>query len=163
VRGVIEQLGTAAGGAAGGSAARSEITVIDMEASLEHLSRGTLRHADVLLIVVEPYFRALETAGRTVRFARELRIPHLFGVANKLRGPEDERAIREYCAGQHLEVIAAVPFDEQVTAADRAGAAVLDAAPAGPAVRAIEALADALQERLGMLGAPRPADSWPQR
>ncbi len=29
------------------------VTVMDMEASIEHLSRGTLRHVDALLVVVE--------------------------------------------------------------------------------------------------------------
>src|SRR6266568_3339512 len=37
------------------------ITILDMEASVEHMGRGTPRYADVLLIVTEPYYRSLET------------------------------------------------------------------------------------------------------
>jgi CO dehydrogenase maturation factor len=143
VRGVIGQLGSQLG--TGGTSTARTITVVDMEASLEHLSRGTLRHCDVLLITVEPYFRALETAGRTARYARELGIPHVYSVANKVRTPADERAIRDYCAAQQLPVLVVVPFDEQVTEADRAGGAVLDEAPAGAAVAAIARLAAALR------------------
>lgn len=117
-----------------------EVTVIDMEASIEHLSRGTLRYVDLLLVVVEPYYRAMETAGRTVRFARELKIPRLLGVANKVRTSQDEAAIRQYCAAQDLEIATVVPFDEQVTEADRTGQAVIDAAPGAAAVQAIAAL-----------------------
>src|SRR5437763_16097885 len=40
----------------------ADATILDMEASLEHLARGTVRHADVLLVVTEPYYRSLETA-----------------------------------------------------------------------------------------------------
>ncbi|HXI17841.1 MAG TPA: hypothetical protein VNM48_15880, partial [Chloroflexota bacterium] len=70
MRGVLGQLDQADSGSAG----ERDLTVIDMEASIEHLSRGTLRHVDTLLIVAEPYFRALETAGRTVKLARDLAI-----------------------------------------------------------------------------------------
>ncbi|HEU5315571.1 MAG TPA: hypothetical protein VFX49_05635 [Chloroflexota bacterium] len=141
MRGVIGELE----GGKGENGAGGEVTVVDMEASIEHLSRGTLRHVEGLLIVTEPYFRALETAGRTVRYARELGIPDIYAVANKVRSPEDERAIREYCAGQDLPVLGVVPFDEAVTEADRAGEAVLDAAPDCAAVAAVARLAAELK------------------
>jgi CO dehydrogenase maturation factor len=138
VRGVIGQLGTRGNGSGEGR----DITVVDMEASIEHLSRGTLRHVDTLLIVTEPYYRALETAGRTVRHARALNIPHIYAVANKVRSPQDEQAIRDYCAAQDLAVAGIVPFDEQVTEADRDGRALLDVAPDSAAVRAIAQLTE---------------------
>ena len=47
-----------------------EITVLDMEASIEHLTRGTVRNVDVLLVITEPYYRSLETTGRVVPLAR---------------------------------------------------------------------------------------------
>ncbi|HEV2123231.1 MAG TPA: hypothetical protein VGW38_10715 [Chloroflexota bacterium] len=138
MRGVIGQLGNQGNGSGKGQ----DITVVDMEASIEHLSRGTLRHVDTLLIVTEPYYRALETAGRTVRFARQLNIPHIYAVANKVRSAQDEQAIRDYCAAQELEVAAIVPFDEHVTEADRDGRALLDVAPDSAAVRAISQLTE---------------------
>ena len=58
------------------------VTVVDMEAGLEHLSRGTDRHVDTLLVVAEPYFKALETARRCVELGRELNIPRIAAVAN---------------------------------------------------------------------------------
>jgi len=43
-------------------------TVVDMEAGLEHLTRaeGTLRFVDHLVVVIEPYAKAIETARRTI-------------------------------------------------------------------------------------------------
>lgn len=148
MRGVIEQLGADPGASGAAPSGPPELTVIDMEASIEHLSRGTLRHVDVLLILVEPYFRALETAGRTVRFARDLRIPHVFAVANKVRGPQDQQAIADYCAAHDLPVIATVPFDERVTDADRTGSALLDVAPDSAAATAVAGLAETLLAQL---------------
>ena len=54
------------------ASSQAEMTVVDMEAGLEHLSRsgGTLRFVDHLLVVVEPYAKAIETARRTVRLAQ---------------------------------------------------------------------------------------------
>jgi CO dehydrogenase maturation factor len=124
------------------------VTILDNEASIEHMTRGTVRTADVLLMVTEPYYRSLETTGRLVPLARELGIPHLWAVANKLRTPRDEAAVREYCERHGVEVLAAIPFDEQVTEADNAGVALLDHAPDGVAARAVEQLVERLVQRL---------------
>jgi CO dehydrogenase maturation factor len=103
----------------------------------------------VLLMVTEPYYRSLETTGRLAPLARELRIPHLWAVANKLRTPRDELAVREYCERHGLDVLTTIPFDEQVTEADNRGEALLDFAPACAAASAIDQLVDRLLERLG--------------
>src|SRR5919201_2503839 len=121
-----------------------DITVLDMEASLEHLTRGTVRNVDALLVVTEPYYRSLETAGRLVPLARDLGLERIWVVANKVRTDRDEAAIREYCTRRGLELVAVVPFDPSVTEADNAGQAVLDYRPDTPAVTAIGTLADVL-------------------
>jgi CO dehydrogenase maturation factor len=119
-------------------------TVVDMEAGLEHLSRGTDRHVDTLLVVLEPYFKALETARRCAELGRELGIPRVWGVANKLRGPEDTQAVRAYAAAHGLRLAGEVPFDEGVCQAELAGRAP-PAGPEAPAARAIGDLAAVLQ------------------
>src|SRR5918911_1789424 len=111
-----------------------DVTVLDMEASIEHLTRGTVRNVDVLLVVTEPYYRSLETTGRIVPLARELGLRNVFVVANKLRTERDAAAIREYCARRDFGILAEVPFDDQVTQADQLGRAVIDARPSAPAV-----------------------------
>lgn len=115
------------------------LTVTDMEAGLEHLKRGTLEHADILLVVVEPYFKSLEAAGRIAELARSLGVPTVHAVANKVQSARDEAAIRDYCAAKDLPVIAVVPFDAAVAEAERQGRGPLDLAPDAAAVRAIAA------------------------
>ena len=115
-----------------------------MEASIEHLSRGTLRDVETLLIVTEPYFRALETLGRTVPLARALGIPQLYVVANKVRSDRDEATIREYTARLGMEPLAVVPFDEAAQEADRKNQALIEYMPSAPAVQAISRIVDAL-------------------
>lgn len=128
----------------------SDVTVLDMEASIEHLTRGTVRNVDVLLVITEPYYRSLETTGRVVPLARELGLDRVWVVANKVRSDRDEAAIREYCAKRSFEVISIIPFDESITEADHQGRSLIDFLPTAPAVRVIEALADAVMDRTGM-------------
>ena len=134
MRGILEHL----------QSSETLVTVTDMEAGLEHLKRGTLEHAETLLIVVEPYFKSLEAAGRIAALARGLGVPRISAVANKVRSERDEVAIRDYCAGHDLPLLAVVPFDADVAEAERLGRAVLDTAPAAPAVDRLRSLANRL-------------------
>lgn len=120
-------------------------TIADMEAGLENFSRGTPRHVDTLFVVMEPYFRSLETAGRAVLLGRELGIPRISAIANKVRSAEDESAIRDFCGPRGIEVAAWIPFDESVLAAERAGLALLDAPGSSRAVAALSSLADSIE------------------
>lgn len=119
--------------------------VVDMEAGLEHLSRGTTRHVDVLLAVAEPYYRSLETARRVYELARELGIDQVRLVANKVRDAAESEAIHTYAERHGLELLAEIPHDEAVLQADLQGKALLDAAGTdAPAVHELDRLAGAL-------------------
>jgi CO dehydrogenase maturation factor len=114
-----------------------EVCILDTEASPEHLSRGTARYADGMLIVVEPYFKSLETGRRMAALARDLELERVALVANKIRDESEREAVREFAEAHDLEVAAVIPFDEQMPGAERAAAAPLDFAPDAPAVEAI--------------------------
>jgi len=120
------------------------MTVVDLEAGLEHLSRGTARHVETLFVVGEPYFKSLETASRSFALARDLGIAEVRMIANKIRTPRDESTVREFASRHGLRLAAVVPFDEAVVAADERGVALIDYGPAAPSVGAIRKLADDL-------------------
>jgi len=120
------------------------LVVIDMEASPEHLSRGTVRHADLVLLVAEPYYRSLETVRRMAALVAELPVGAVAVVANKLRSPDDLEAIGEFCDRHDLRLAGGVPWSEDVVAADRARVPVVEWPSAQPVVEAVAALAAAL-------------------
>lgn len=126
--------------------ATTGVTVADMEAGLEHLSRGTPRHVDTIVAVIEPYFKSLETGRKVCEFAAELGVPHVYAVANKVQSGEDKDAIRSFCDRHGLRLMAAVPHDAAFMAADREGKAPIDLAPDSPGVREIARLASLLEE-----------------
>lgn len=137
-----------------------EYTVTDMEAGLEHLKRGTARNVDVMLVVTEPYFRSMEAAARTFVLARELQIPHLYVVANKVRQQDDQAAIDEFCRKHAMAQLATVPDEPLFAEAERHGAAPIDHAPGSAGVQAIRALAGklrALAAPAALAGAPAAA------
>ena len=128
---------------------RDTVTLLDLEASPENFSRGTTRHVDALLFVVEPYYRSLETARRMGVLAAELPIPRVWVVANKLRSPGDVEAIDEFFGNHKLHVAARVPWGDSVLDADKESIPLLDYEPDGPVVAAVNQLADRLLEPLG--------------
>lgn len=113
--------------------------VVDMEASPEHLSRGTIRHADVVCLVAEPYYRSLETVQRMAALAAELSVD-IVVVANKVRSDADTEAIGEFCVRHDLALAGAVPWSDEVGAADRSRTALIDWPAAEPVLTAIAAL-----------------------
>ncbi len=101
-----------------------DVTIVDMEAGLEHLSRsgGTLAYADVVLVVCEPTRKAVLTAARTIELAADLGIPHVLAVGNKARGPGDEDFLRTALHAAGLSVAGVLPWTSQIVDADRSGA-----------------------------------------
>lgn len=117
------------------------ITIVDMEAGLEHLSRGTARHVDTLFIVLEPYYKALEIGRRAAELGHELKIARVAGIANKLRDEEDVKAVSEFAAAHGIPIAAQIPLDDAIRRGDLAGRAPIELTHS-PAIRSIATLAD---------------------
>ena len=138
MRGIIGELKAAEG-----------ITIIDMEAGLELFGRGTPGASDLLAIVIEPSLWSIQTATRIIDLARELGIPKLIAVANKVREEADVEWIREALRPQGVEVVGVVPYDTDVSLADRKMGSLLDVAPESAAVCAIAELAGVIAREVG--------------
>ncbi len=128
--------------------ADAPVVISDMEAGLEHLGRGTVEHADVLLILIEPYYRALEAGRRMYALAAELGVPRIYAVANKIRVADEETAVRAFCEQHGLRLLAVLPFDDRARSADANGLSLLETNSDGPLARAIAGLAEALKREL---------------
>lgn len=105
----------------------ADVTLVDMEAGLEHLSRsgGTLAHADVLLVVMEPSRKSVVTAARTIALAAELGLDRVYGLGNKAHLPEDGDFFRAAAAEHEVPLAGIIPFDREVAESDRRGVGVV--------------------------------------
>ena len=65
---------------------RDEWVIVDLEAGVEHLGRGTVAHVDGLIVVSEPSMRSLQTGAEVGRMARDLGLKHQVLALNRFRG-----------------------------------------------------------------------------
>jgi len=117
-----------------------EAVVIDLEAGLEHLGRRSAHEVDAMLVVVDPTRAGVETARRIRRLAGEIGVERVLAVGNRVREPADIGYLTDQLEG--LELIGAIPFSDDVVAAERAGRPVTNLTGAVP--EAVARLTDAL-------------------
>ena len=103
---------------------RDEYVIVDMEAGLEHLGRGTSAYVDALLIVVEPGRRSFQTARQINSLSRDLGVPRVYVVGNKVAGPSDMEMIQQHLSG--LPLLGSIGLSEKVAQADRLGVSPYD-------------------------------------
>lgn len=102
--------------------------ILDMEAGVEHLGRGTVKAVDSLLIVVEPGRRSVETAARVRALAADIGITRLRLIGNKIRSEADQEALRKLLPD--LEFVGFLPYDAQIVNTELKGKSVYGASPA---------------------------------
>jgi len=101
--------------------------ILDMEAGVEHLSRGTAGAVDSLLIVVEPGRRSIETAVRIQRLAAGLGINRISAVGNKVRSDADQTFLKENIG--EIRLAGCIPHDDRIRRAEIARTSVVGASP----------------------------------
>ena len=104
--------------------ARNEVVVMDMEAGIEHLGRGTAQSVDRLIVVVEPGRRSIDTAGHIRHLAAEIGLRQISIVGNKVRSDQDIAFLKKHLAD--FEFLGAIPYDDALIEADLTGASPFD-------------------------------------
>jgi CO dehydrogenase maturation factor len=97
----------------------SEHVVVDMEAGIEHMGRGTAEGVDAMLVVVEPGWASLQTAARIADLARDLGIKTIRSVANKISNDSDMDFVRANL--ERPEIIGILPQDRELELEARTG------------------------------------------
>jgi len=98
---------------------KDDCVILDMEAGLEHLGRATAQGVDLMLVVVEPGQRAIETAAAVRRMAGQIGIHRYAVVGNKVADDADRRFLDQNVPPN--EYLGSVPLSETIRRADREG------------------------------------------
>ena len=103
---------------------KDDVVILDMEAGLEHLGRGTTESMDEFIVVIEPGARSVQTYKNVKRLAKDLGVSQVKVVANKVRNPEDEEFIRSKIPAEDL--LGMIHYNTEVIDADRQGKSPYD-------------------------------------
>lgn len=106
---------------------RDEILILDMEAGVEHLGRGTASSVDAFIVVVEPGRRSIQTAHAIRSLAYDLGIERVYAVGNKIGSESDRTFVAEQLP--KFDILGFLPHDPKAIEADRRGMAVFALAP----------------------------------
>jgi CO dehydrogenase maturation factor len=123
---------------------RNEVVVVDMEAGVEHMGRGTASQVDIMLVVVDSSRKSLEIAKKISGLAHDAGIGTVFIVGNRVRDSEEKELITDFTEKNGLQLLALIPYDDTVVKADRVGEAPLKYAETSESVKAIQAIGERL-------------------
>lgn len=119
----------------------NDVVILDMEAGLEHLGRGTTEGMDQFIVVIEPGARSVQTYHNVKRLAKDLGITRVRVVANKIRDDGDEEFIRSAIPAEDL--LGFIHYNPDIIDADRQGKSPYDFSPAAiEEIRKIKAILD---------------------
>jgi CO dehydrogenase maturation factor len=123
---------------------REEVVIMDMEAGIEHLGRGTAGMVEALIVVVEPGLRSIQTAKHIQQLAKDLGIRQVYIVGNKVTGASDVKFIQEHIP--ELTVLGIMSKSKEIAESDVLGVSAFDLG--GPVVQEVGYIRDKLIQNL---------------
>ncbi|MBN2325285.1 MAG: AAA family ATPase [Spirochaetes bacterium] len=127
--------------------ATDEWVILDMEAGIEHLGRGTAIGVDCMIVVVEPNRTSIETADRIKRLAGEIGIKRVLLVGNKTETKEEREYLSKHTEGH--EIIGFLDISDGIRNLSRTGGSFED--PGGRSMQQV----DLILEQLTAVGAAK--------
>jgi CO dehydrogenase maturation factor len=106
---------------------KNDVVIMDMEAGLEHLGRGTAMNMEQFIVVIEPGARSVQTYHNVKRLANDLGVKRVRVVANKVRDERDEEFVKSAIPAEDL--LGIIHYNSEVIDADRNGKSPYDYSP----------------------------------
>ena len=100
---------------------RDEIVILDMEAGIEHLGRGTAEHVDTLLVVTDANQKSRETAATIIRLARSSAIRDIRILGNRVASGRDKEILLSFAQENTVPLAAVISYDPVVADAGVTG------------------------------------------
>jgi len=103
---------------------RDECVIVDMEAGIEHLGRGTARGVDVLVVVTEPTRQSIATARVIQQLAGQIGLTRICYIGNKIAAETERLLLRRQLPD--MAPMGFIPFHESIRRADTHGRTLID-------------------------------------
>ena len=125
---------------------RDEVIIVDFEAGLEHLGRGTAKGIDVMLVVAEPSQKSLDLCHKIIDLSKKLGVINIYLIANKIIDESQIDVINERIDDWNIPLYHSIPYDSVIGKADLKGIAPLDYKPESEAVQSLISLFSKLKQ-----------------
>jgi len=125
---------------------RDEAVVLDLEAGVEHIGRGTSRQVDALLIIADSNLKSLEIAKHIHDMAFAAGMKGLYLIGNRVMNDVQKEAIQVFAKENGMNLLAFVPWDQKIIDSDMAGVTPLED-KAIEAVKAIDGICEQLLKK----------------
>ena len=99
----------------------NEAVVMDLEAGVEHIGRGTAQQVDALLIVADSNMKSLEIAKHIHDMAAVAGMKKLYLIGNRVMNDTQKEAIQTFAKENGINVLAYVPWDQKIIESDMLG------------------------------------------
>ncbi len=125
---------------------RDEVVVVDFEAGLEHLGRGTAKGIDVMLVITEPSQKSLDLCIKIIDLSKKMGIVNIYLIANKITSEDQLTIINKRIKDWEVPLYHSIPFDSSIGEADLSGNSPLDYSPNSKAMLAVKGLYSKLKD-----------------
>lgn len=121
---------------------KDDVVIMDMEAGLEHLARGTASLMDRFIVVVEPGARSIQTYEKVKKLAKDIGVNRINVVGNKIRDEKDREFIENRIPAE--DILGYMSYSSEVIDADRSSLSPYDVSAA--VVEEIRAIKKRMEE-----------------
>ena len=125
---------------------RDEVVIVDFEAGLEHLGRGTAKGIDLMLVITEPSQKSLELCSKIVKLSKKLGIINIYLIANKIIEDSQISVINQIIKEWKIPLYHNIPYDPEIGKADLEGISPIEFNPNSKAINSIRTLFNKLSQ-----------------
>ncbi|MFW9973046.1 MAG: AAA family ATPase, partial [Candidatus Odinarchaeota archaeon] len=125
---------------------RDEVVIVDFEAGIEHLGRGTAKGIDVMLVITEPSQKSLDLSEKIINLSKKLGVINIYLIANKITDDSQIDVINQKIENWEVPLYHSIPFDTEIGKADLEGKSPLDYNSNSKAIHSIKLLYNKLKQ-----------------
>ncbi|MFX1445929.1 MAG: AAA family ATPase [Promethearchaeota archaeon] len=125
---------------------RDEVIIVDFEAGLEHLGRGTAKGIDVMLVITEPSQKSLDLCSKIIKLSKRLGVINVYLVANKVYDDSQLNVIYKTIENWDVPLYHTIPYDPEIINADLNGKSPIDFNSNSKAIASIKSLYEKLKK-----------------
>ncbi|MFX1418258.1 MAG: AAA family ATPase [Promethearchaeota archaeon] len=125
---------------------RDEIVIVDFEAGIEHLGRGTAKGIDLMLVITEPSQKSLDLCKKIIDLSKKLGVINIYLIANKITDDSQKEVIIQKTRDWEVPLYHSIPFDPEIGKADLEGESPIDYNSNSKAILSIKSLYNKLKK-----------------